>query len=256
MKNSNLIVSAAVALGAILGIGAASAADLAIKAQPTYTRVDWTGCYAGLNGGGLWADQKWNVSNTGAPITSQNFNGALAGGQVGCNYQENVWVFGIQGDYDWSSGSGRSNDQAFPFNIAGTDGTRIKSLGSVTGRVGYAWDRFLGYGKFGGAWEQNSYDTTFLATGVAFSTANSTRAGWTVGVGGEYAFTKNLSGFIEYNYYDFGTQRTGFTVLPNALAVTAGTQQFANIRDQKSVLKGGLNWKFDWYQPVVATRVY
>jgi outer membrane immunogenic protein len=248
MKNSNLIVSAAVALGAIHSIGAASAADMAVGAQPVVTHVNWTGCYVGLNGGALWARKNWTVSNTGAPITSQEVDGALAGGQVGCNYQVpwDPMVFGIQGDYDWSSASGRTNDQIF----AGTDGTRIKSLGSVTGRVGYAWDQFLGYVKGGVAWEKDNYDTTFIATGVVFSTASSIRDGWTLGVGGEYAFTKNLTGFVEYDYYDLGTRRTAFTV------VTNGTQQFANIREQKSALKGGLNWKFDWFQPFVGTRVY
>jgi hypothetical protein len=34
MKNSKLILSAAVVVSAILGIGAASAADLAVKARP------------------------------------------------------------------------------------------------------------------------------------------------------------------------------------------------------------------------------
>ena len=43
---------------------------------------------------------------------------------------------------------------------------------------------------------------------ATFATAGETRGGWTVGVGGEYAFTNYLSGFVEYNYYDFGTRDT------------------------------------------------
>jgi opacity protein-like surface antigen len=31
-----------------------------------------------------------------------------------------------------------------------------------------------------------------------------TRSGWTIGGGGEYAFTKHLFAFVEYSYYDLG----------------------------------------------------
>jgi outer membrane immunogenic protein len=112
----------------------------------------------------------------------------------------------------------------------------------VTGRVGYAWDRFLGYVKGGGAWEKDEYTGTFPGL---IGTASQTRSGWTVGVGGEYAFTYNLSGFIEYNYYDFGDKSV---TLVNQFG---GTYYAANINDQKSVLKIGLNWKFG-KGPIVA----
>jgi outer membrane immunogenic protein len=229
----------------LAGLGTASAADMAVKARPVAVApilYSWTGCYIGVNGGGLWARKNWHVSDTGALITNQDVDGGMIGGQVGCNYQVNSWVFGIQGDYDWADANGRTNDQIF----AATDGTQIRALGSVTGRVGYAWDQFLGYVKGGAAWERDNYDTRFIATNIVFSTASNTRDGYTVGIGGEYAFTQNLTGFVEYDYYDFGTRRTGFTV------VTNNTLQFADIRETKNVLKAGLNWKFNWAQPVVA----
>jgi outer membrane immunogenic protein len=90
----------------------------------------------------------------------------------------------------------------------------VKSLSSVTGRVGYACDRFLGYVKGSGAWERDEYDST---DGVTIGTASGTRSGWTVGIGGEYAFSNFLSGFVEYNHYGFGdrdvafVQNNGFT---------------------------------------------
>ena len=36
-----------------------------------------------------------------------------------------------------------------------------------------------------------------------------TRSGWTVGVGGEYAFLDWLTGFIEYDHYGFGDNEGG-----------------------------------------------
>ena len=55
-----------------------------------------------------------------------------------------------------------------------------------------------GYVKGGGAWERDDYWATTIVVGTAY-TARETRSGWTIGVGGEYAFTNFLSGFVEYN---------------------------------------------------------
>jgi outer membrane immunogenic protein len=86
--------------------------------------------------------------------------------------------------------------------------------------------------KGGGAWEQDGYGIV----GAGFlATASETRTGWTVGIGGEYAFTNWLTGFAEYNYYDFGTKSDTF----------GGTFTTAvNIKETKSVAKAGINFKF------------
>ena len=243
-------------LGAVAMIALSSPAFAADLPARVYTKApvvapvvtyNWTGCYIGGNTGGLWVRKDWRVTTTQAVIGGHDADGWLGGGQVGCNYQTGNWVFGVQGDYDWTNASGSSPDQVSPVLY---DRSRVDGLGSVTGRVGYAFDRFLPYVKGGIAWERDRYDTYFgpLTTqpGVTFSTASETRQGWTVGVGGEYAFWKALSAFVEYDYYDFGTKTNSFTV------VTTGTQQFADIRERKSVVRVGLNWKFDFAQPVVA----
>jgi hypothetical protein len=69
------------------------------------------------------------------------------------------------------------------------------------------------------------------------------RGGWTVGVGGEYAFTDWLTGFAEYDFYGFGTRTIGFPVGPIVANI--------DIKETKSVFKVGLNWKFGG-GPVVA----
>jgi len=50
-------------------------------------------------------------------------------------------------------------------------------LASVTGRIGYAWDRFLGYVKLGGAFQRSTY--SLLVAGLTGATASETRFGWT-----------------------------------------------------------------------------
>jgi outer membrane immunogenic protein len=221
----------------------AFAADLPVKAPPMVAApvpFSWTGCYVGGNVGGLLAHKDWTdrtlTPTFGFPQASHDANSWLGGVQAGCNYQVSGWVFGIQGDYDWTDAKGTNADL---INTNASDQTRIRSLASVTGRVGYAWDRFLGYVKGGGAWERADYTMFYTATGVAFATASETRGGWTVGVGGEYAFTDWLSGFAEYDYYDFGTRKNTFIFLPNG-----GLFSYTDIKETNSVFKVGLNLRW------------
>src|SRR5579862_3459067 len=122
--------------------GLAMAADLARPAPapaPVYTKAppmmlySWTGCYVGGNGGGLWAD-KTVTTVPGVAEGSVNISGGVIGAQVGCNYQMSNWVIGVQGDWDWSGTTGSFNDTFF---AGQTDSIKVKSLASVTGRLGY-----------------------------------------------------------------------------------------------------------------------
>ena len=70
-------------------------------------------------------------------------------------------------------------------------------------------------------------------------TASDTRKGWTIGVGGEYAFTKSLSGFVEYDYYDFGASDIRFK--PNIVGVSPGILE---IEETANVVRAGLNLRF------------
>jgi outer membrane immunogenic protein len=228
--------------------GPSMAADLA-RPAPVYVPppivvpvFTWTGCYVGGNVGGIWAKNDWNDTILGA-YESNSASGALGGLQGGCNYQVGGWVFGIQGDYDWSNINSTNANPVLSAltGFAITDQTQIKSLASVTGRVGYAWDRFLGYVKAGGAWEQGNF--ALQANGASFVTASATQSGWTVGVGGEYAFLHWLTGFVEYDYYGFSSANPGALVCTPATCAgvtTTGT----GIKSNVNVLKVGLNFKF------------
>jgi len=225
------------AMAADLGRPAAPA-PVYTKAPPPVMLYNWTGCYVGGNGGGVFAHKSVTDPVSGLSEGTLDIDGGLIGAQVGCNYQFSSWVIGVQGDWDWSGSSGSFNDLVF---LGTTDSVKIKSLASVTGRLGYAWDRFLLYAKGGGAWESDDYSATFLG---ASSTASDTRSGWTVGGGGEYAFTDWLTGFVEYDHYDLGTKTENFT---GALGTFS-----TNVQERKDVVKGGLNIKFGWGGPVVA----
>jgi outer membrane immunogenic protein len=238
------------AAGAILALGFTGplyAADMPVKAlkAPVVSVFTWTGCYIGGHGGGIWVRKEWSLPTNGFSLGSHDANGWLGGGQIGCNYQTGRWVFGLQGDYAWTHASGSNIN---PVGL--TDTSTVRSLGSVTGRVGYAFDRFLGYVKGGVAWERDNYTFRGTTTGqlpavaavlpgtVAYS-ASETRSGWTIGVGGEYAFLDNWTAFLEYNYYDFGDRNVKFYNDANGLFVGE-----IAIRERKSVVKFGINYKF------------
>jgi len=104
---------------AILGTtGIAVAADLPspapmlTKAPPLNPPFSWTGFYVGANAGGAWG--RGSDSNSfffPAATTTGNFNlsGAVAGGQLGYNWQTANWVFGLETDADWSSVQGSTS---------------------------------------------------------------------------------------------------------------------------------------------------
>jgi outer membrane immunogenic protein len=239
------ILLATIALGA-LAAAPAMAADLRTPAYapPPMYIYSWTGCYIGGNVGGLWARKEWFDHDPGSITFGQSDgthdpSGFIGGFQGGCDYQfAGGFVIGIAGDYDWANASASNASILFP---GFTNHTRVNSLASVTGRIGYAWDRFLGYVKGGGAWERDEHD---YSNGALIGTAATTRSGWTVGIGGEYAFTNWLTGFAEYDYYDFGTRDILF-VQNDGFTFNYG------IKETKSVFKVGLNARWGGGGPVV-----
>jgi outer membrane immunogenic protein len=240
------ILLTTVALAALVATSAMAAdvggpvyrAPPAAPVYPVYSLYyRWTGCYIGGHIGGLWAHKEW-VNHDPFSVTfgrsdgSHDPSGVLGGLQVGCDYQfAGGFVVGVGGDYAWTGAENSNASILFP---GATNDSKVNSLASVTGRLGYAWDRFLGYVKGGGAWENDDH---FFTDGINTGTASLTRSGWTVGIGGEYAFTNFVSGFVEYDYYDFGNRDVLFT------GNTFSTFTY-DIKETKSVVKAGLNLRW------------
>jgi outer membrane immunogenic protein len=236
-----------------IGLTTANAADIRGRppvyrapppAPPPVYYFSWTGCYFGGHIGGVWARKDWTVRDPAFPSFlgqsdgSHRADGFLGGVQAGCDYQfAGGWVIGVAGDYAWTDASGSHSSPLFPGSV---NHTRIDSLASVTGRLGYGWDRFLGYVKGGGAWERDKHN---FIDGALIGSVSNTRSGWTVGVGGEYAFSNFVSGFVEYNYYDFGTRDLSFRQ-------NFGGTFIYGIDETKHVVKAGLNFRFGgWAGP-------
>jgi outer membrane immunogenic protein len=244
---------ATASFAAVGGLGAASAADMAVKAPPPPVAVvySWTGCYVGASGGGLWAHKRWVDSDPLSTTFNQTrfdhtTSGGMAGGEIGCDYQMGRWVFGIEGSYHWADSNATSIDRIFA-TVSGT--TNVSGLGTVTGRVGYTvldGNRGLIYLRGGAAFERDRYSINNTTTGTQLFNASEDRTGGQIGAGFEYLFTPNLSGFVEYDYVDMGTRDVTFQS-----TIRTFTTPFS-IRERKDVVKAGLNWRFNMAQPVVA----
>ena len=216
-------------LAAVAMTGSAFAADMApryAKAVPMTPVVvyNWTGCYIGGNVGGGWERTRQTQIGQNSPAgvftPSPGFDfGAsdgsdiIGGGQIGCDYQfANDWVIGVQGMYDYARINSRHVLPAFP--VFNSD-VRVKDMWTVTGRLGYLFNpQLLGYFKGGGAW--TSVDNAINGTlPVAFNAENAfgvNRSGWTIGSGFEWMFVPGWSVFGEFNYLDFGTKTTAYTL--------------------------------------------
>src|SRR5215472_6191903 len=114
-----LVVASVAVAGLSVGLAAAaSAADLGRPAPaPVYTKAPimmaptWTGCYGGIEGGGMWGTETTREVISGLPVTSDlKPSGGLVGGTLGCNYQVNSFVVGVENDLSWTGFSGSAGD--------------------------------------------------------------------------------------------------------------------------------------------------
>lgn len=139
-----LVVAAFAALAATPSL----AADMAVKAAPRSPPVSvysWTGCYVGVNGGYGWNNGNTHYNDTNTTSDPINFiqNGAgtavfvptpsgtggaggLGGGGVGCNWQSQQWVYGLEGDIDGGHIAGSQT------NSVTTAGVGLISIGGVS----------------------------------------------------------------------------------------------------------------------------
>jgi outer membrane immunogenic protein len=230
-----------IAFLALVAAAPAVAADLGTKTPvykappPVVAAYNWTGCYIGGHVGGGWGKKNWlHTEDHGAPVIpaepfgQDDVDGIIGGGQLGCNYQTGAWVLGIEGDLAWSDIRGSH----VPFT-GDFQESKVDWIATVTGRVGYSWDRVLLYVKGGGAWARDKFSETFNGF---VNTAQQTRSGWTVGGGLEYAITGNWTAKIEYNYLDFGDK---------FVRVVGPVDNFGyQIDQQMHIVKAGLNYRF------------
>ena len=189
----------------------ALAADLAArpytKAPPPVMAAiyDWSGFYIGVNGGGGWSHNTWDLVGGGRE-GSHDSSGGTVGGQVGYRWQMGQIVFGVEAQGNWADFSGDNVSALF----ATRNRTKTDAFGLFTGQVGYAWNNVLLYAKGGAAVTSNTYSITNATTGASLGSTDDTRWGGVVGAGLEYGFAPNWSVGVEYDHLFMDRQTVSF----------------------------------------------
>ncbi len=273
--STKLFIVAAFASMPILG--SAFAADMPVKAlkAPPPVIFTWTGCYIGGNagyqrmsdgihlsgtdtdGGGFGAELADGSTRRDWDVHSEGF---IGGGQVGCNWQNGRFVWGIEADLDGAGGRSSASQINLPqppfpprAPILTTVSNKLDWLGTVRGRAGFTpTERLLLYATGGLAVGETELSVSSLCPTCgpprnAFGTSSDTGFGWAAGFGAEWAFLNNWSAKVEYLHYDLGTNSVG---LIYNYGVNTSTLTARN-RERGDLVRAGLNWHFGG-GPVVA----
>ena len=112
--------------------------------------------------------------------------------------------------------------------------TQANWLATVRGRAGYAWDRLLFYGTGGAAF------ANVQAAAGALPFFSSTQAGWTAGVGVEYAIWPNWTAKLEYLFVDLANASCPV----GNCGATGGLNTAVSLNE--NIVRGGINFKFGW----------
>jgi opacity protein-like surface antigen len=230
-----MLVVRAAALGALCAFGSisANAADIA-RPVPTYKApvvapiYNWGGFYLGGNIGWAFGNSSATYNPTGL-TWDLGKNGFMGGVQAGYNWQAGNVVFGIEGEFDWIDGK-RSRAANGGLSVDG--GTT--SMATIAGRLGWAVDNVLWYGKGGAGWVDNTA-TLYNAAGQTLWTGSDTPVGWLIGAGIEIGLTPNWTTKIEYNYLNLDN----WTGTPGVL-----NGDSISVSRTVQTIKGGINYKF------------
>jgi outer membrane immunogenic protein len=228
---------------------AASAADLPMKAPPMRVvqpiPFTWTGFYVGASGGMIAQNSVFTdtgLGGGGGLIFSAgdqygvSGTGGILGANIGYNYQfAPNWVLGLEADIAWTSISNSYSFNCRSGGVCSSVGSKLNSIGTFRGRIGYAWDRALFYATGGLAYGHVQNTASWDQTPGGTSANDTWRTGWTVGGGLEYAFLNNWTVRAEALYVDLGNS-TG------SVSTTFGCA--FGFKNKYTLGRFGLNYKF------------
>lgn len=194
------ILTFAIADGALAGA-------MGDQNQNEADEISWRGLYAGGQLGGAWSHQEWqfvnpNYFNTlGSQLLGSNFgfntSNLLVGGYFGFNYQTTTpWLLGIEGSI---SSEKLDSNKPSPFFPSDHYASGTNEMGTLRGRLGYIYNRWLPYLSGGWAFANTSVTLTD-AIGNVQALARPWNSGWIIGLGVEYRYNLNVSMGIAYDY--------------------------------------------------------
>jgi len=179
-------------------VAADLSAKLAVKAPVRAAIYDWTGFYVGGHFG--YGDASFGPGTNPIPLQGvflpPSPTGLIGGFQAGYNRQfSNRLVLGVEADSSFPSPIDVPRLAPAPFN------TSIDYVGTLRGRVGYAFGPWMPYLTGGFAWGHTHVIVNDAAGGL-LATVKGYQTGWTAGAGVEFAVIGNWSAKAEYDYID------------------------------------------------------
>jgi len=225
MKRLLLASVGLIVLVAAPALAADIPARMPTKAPAMAPGYNWSGWYIGINGGGGFGRSRWTDNATGFTTGGFNLRGGLVGGTIGANWQTGAWVFGLEGDADWSSIRG-STAVGCVVNCE----TKNNFLATVRGRAGYAFGSVLPYVTGGLA--VGDID----AGGRGLPHQSTTKAGWTAGGGVEWALAGPWTAKVEYLYVDLDKMSCSIA--------TCGGTGATDVTLRSNVVRAGVNYRF------------
>lgn len=181
---------------------------------------NWTGLYLGghagiiVDGGADYTyTEAGNFEPADRPRPNDLSDEAVFGFHAGYLHQFGQIVTGIEASATLSNADGVLAENPPPDGNDYQTKTEAGNLYAVTGRLGFALDRLMIYGKAGYAWTDVDFDASFFnkdgpegSNGSAVSISNSFDFdGPVIGAGLEHAIAQNITIGVEYLHYDFGT---------------------------------------------------
>jgi outer membrane immunogenic protein len=253
----------------VLSSSVVMAADMAVKAPPPPAPAplaSWTGCYVGLNAGYAWGNANPTLVGSlvdffglegAAGTPSLSPNGFIGGGQVGCNWQANQFVFG--GELDFSGLDGKDSASVSPFFLGkGANTTTFSSqydwLFTARLRGGFlVQPNWLLYVTGGLAVTRASDSAVCIAafrgcTGLPNPNSltwsdSATLTGGTVGGGVETKFAPHWTARVEYLYAKFGHTTAPLTGTSGVPFTISNPPQFSFSHDLNMV-RFAINYEF------------
>jgi outer membrane immunogenic protein len=195
----------------------------AVVVPPPPASTPWAGLYGGVNIGGGFSSPETHGT-------------VIGGGQLGYNWQFGTFVVGGEADIQ-GMGLRRSALLSDAGGNSVLANSSVDYFGTVRGRIGLAYGRWLPYLTGGLAYTTLNHDGLGIAGVAGTYSASYSKIGYAVGAGIEWAFVDRWIARAEYLFVDVAGQTNTYTTTTPTVVI--------NDSDLKlNAFRLGLNYRF------------